>query len=233
MSVPTGLAPAAVGRRLAVLRDRIAHAGGDPDQVRIVAVTKGFGVEAARVALALGLMDLGENYAQELLAKAAALAGGSDQHGPRPRWHFIGRLQGNKVKALAPVVSLWQSVDRPSLVAELARRAPGAAVLVQVNVSGEPQKGGCAPADAPGLVAMLRDGGLDVRGLMAVGPTGPPAAARPGFAALADLADRLGLPERSMGMTADLEVAVSEGATMIRIGEALFGPRPAAAVARH
>ncbi|MBK9181227.1 MAG: YggS family pyridoxal phosphate enzyme [Acidimicrobiales bacterium] len=222
-----------MGRRLAVLRERIAGAGGDPERVRIVAVTKGFGVEAARVALALGLVDLGENYAQELLAKAAGLAAGVDQGGPRPRWHFIGRLQGNKVKGLAPFVALWQTVDRPSLVTELARRAPGSAVLVQVNVSGEPRKGGCAPDDAPGLVAALRDQGLAVRGLMAVGRTGPPELARPGFAALAALADRLGLPERSMGMSADLEAAVCEGATIIRVGEALFGPRPAAAVARH
>ena len=213
---------AGVARRLEALRARIEAAGGDPEAVRIVAVTKELPADAALAALAAGLRDVGENRAQELLAKHDAL-------GPRGGdaiWHFVGRLQTNKVRSLAPVVSFWHSVDRPSLVAELAHRAPGAAVLVQVNVSGETQKGGCPPADAAALVARARDAGLDVRGLMAVGPTGPPELARPGFRSLRGLADGLGLPERSMGMTDDLDVAVQEGATMIRVGRALFGSRP-------
>jgi uncharacterized pyridoxal phosphate-containing UPF0001 family protein len=99
-------------------------------------------------------------------------------------------------------------------------------VLVQVNVSGEPQKRGCSFEAAPGLAGGLRDLGLDVGGVMAVGPAGPPEGARAGFRRVAELADRLGLRERSMGMSGDLEVAVAEGATMVRLGTALFGPRP-------
>jgi hypothetical protein len=137
--------------------------------------------------------------------------------------HFIGRLQSNKVAMLAPLVDVWQSVDRPSLVEAIARRAPGARVFVQVNVSDEPQKGGCAPADAAGLVALARRAGLQVDGLMCVGRTGPPEDARPGFRALRQLADDVGVAHRSMGMTDDLEVAVQEGSTMIRVGTALFG----------
>ena len=114
--------------------------------------------------------------------------------------------------------------------AEIARRAPGAAVLAQVNISGEAQKGGCEPEDTPTFVAALRALGLDVRGLMGVGPQGPPEASRPGFAQLASLAHDLGLGELSMGMSEDLEVAVACGATYVRVGRSLFGARPPKAV---
>jgi uncharacterized pyridoxal phosphate-containing UPF0001 family protein len=97
---------------------------------------------------------------------------------------------------------------------------------VQVDVTGEPSKGGCPPADVPALVERAADAGLEPKGLMAVGPLGPPEEARPGFRALVGLADQLGLAERSIGMSGDLEVAVQEGATMVRVGTALFGPRP-------
>ena len=207
-----------VGERIAAVRQRIAAAGGDPGTIAIVAVTKGFGPEAPRAAVAAGLPDIGENYAQQLVAKAALV--------PRARWHFIGRVQRNKIKELAPIVHLWHSIDRIAVGVELARRRPGAGVLVQVNVSGEPQKGGCDWHDAGPLVNQLSDAGLNVRGLMAVGPQGPPEAARPGFRRLAALARSLELPHVSMGMTHDLEVAVQEGATIVRIGTALFGPRP-------
>ena len=209
------------------IRARIAGAGGDPEVVRLVAVTKGHPPEAARAAIEAGLTDLGESYPQELATKAEDLddlaAGGVPL-----RWHCIGRLQRNKVRQIASHVHLWQSIDRLSLAAEVARRAPGAAVLVQVNVSGAPQQGGCAPALAPSVVEGCGDLGLEVRGLMAIGTFGPPEAARAGFRALGELADRLGLPERSMGMSDDLEVAVAEGSTMVRVGSALFSPvRPA------
>lgn len=184
------------------------------DAVRLVAVTKGFGADAVAAAVAAGVPDVGESYAQELREKAPVEGA---------TWHFVGRLQTNKVRQVAGLVDLWQSVDRAELAEEIARRAPGAAVLVQVNVSGEAQKGGCAPADAPALVARCGALGLDVRGLMTVGH---PADPRPGFRLLAGLADDLGLPERSMGMSGDLEIAVEEGATMVRVGRALFGPRP-------
>ena len=208
----------AVAVRLAGVRGRIEAAGGDPARVRVVGVTKGFGRETVAAAAGAGLVDLGENYAQELLAKAPAA--------PTARWHFVGRVQRNKVAALAPVVHLWQSVDRPELAETIARHAPGGAVLVQVNVSGEPQKGGCRVEETDAVVQRSRALGLDVRGLMAVGPAGPPEAARPGFGWLAATARRLGLRELSMGMTDDLEVAVQEGATIVRIGRGLFGPRP-------
>jgi pyridoxal phosphate enzyme (YggS family) len=205
---------------LAAVRARIEAAGGDPDSIVVIAVTKGFDRSAVDAAVAAGLLDVGENYAQELVAKAAGAP-------EEIRWHSIGRLQRNKVRALAPHVALWQSVDRAELGAEIAKRAPGADVLAQVNVSGEPTKGGCPPDEVPALVRDLQADGLRVGGLMTVGATGPAEAARPGFVTLRDLADRLSLPIRSMGMTGDLEVAVQEGATMVRVGTALFGPRRA------
>ena len=227
---------AGLPERIADVRTRIERAGGDPDRVRLVAVTKGFGGDVVRAALAAGLTDLGESYVQELEAKASALVEATDpadgRDGPdghaasRPTWHFIGRLQRNKVRKAAPFVGLWQSVDRLSLGVEIARQAPGAAVLAQVNTTGEEQKGGCPPAMLPTLLDGLRDVGLDVRGLMTIGPLGDPEEARPAFRRLRELAGAHGLGELSMGMSGDLEVAVDEGATMVRVGGALFGPRP-------
>lgn len=214
--------PNEVEARVAAIRDRMTRAGGAG--VRLVAVTKAFSVDAVLAALAAGVDDIGENYAQELLGKVPALVD-HDVALHRVRWHFLGRLQRNKVRALAPHVHLWQSVDRSELGAEIAKRAPGAAVLVQVNLADEPQKGGCSWADLPVLVDDLRAMDLDVRGLMGVGPAGPAEAARPGFRRLVAAAEELGLEERSIGMTDDLEVAVEEGSTMVRVGRALFGPR--------
>ena len=206
----------AIAVRAERVRDRIARAGGR--DVQLVAVTKGFGPETAAAAVAAGLDDLGENYAQELAAKAGAA--------PRARWHFIGRLQRNKVNLVAPLVTTWHSVDRIALGRTIADRQPGGRVLVQVNTSGEVAKGGCDPAEAPGLVDALRRLDLDVVGLMTVGPLAEPEAARPGFRLLATMAGDLGLHELSMGMSGDLEVAVEEGATIVRVGTDLFGPRP-------
>jgi pyridoxal phosphate enzyme (YggS family) len=215
------IAASAIAARAAAIRERIAAAGGDPDAVVLVAVTKGFPPTLAVAAAEAGLMDLGENYAQELVPKVEAVA----QSGATPRWHFLGRLQRNKVRHLAAHVTLWQSVDRASLGAEIARRAPGASVLVQVNLSGEEQKGGCAREEAAPLVATLTEMGLAVEGLMGVAPAGDPEDARPGFRWLRAESDRLGLSVCSMGMSADLEVAVEEGTTMVRVGTGLFGPR--------
>ncbi|HET6775525.1 MAG TPA: YggS family pyridoxal phosphate-dependent enzyme [Acidimicrobiales bacterium] len=226
----------ALAARVAAVRARIAEAAPDPAAVRLVAVTKGFGLDVVRAALAAGLVDLGESYVQELVAKAVELerehADARDAAG-LPRWHAIGRLQRNKVRKAAPFVTLWHSVDRLSLGAEIARCAPGAAVLVQVNTSGEETKGGCPPVMAAGLVDGLVDLGLDVQGLMTIAPAGPPEVARPAFHAARELRDRLGLSELSMGMSGDLEVALSEGATLVRVGTGLFGPRPGRGAARH
>ncbi|HET6662936.1 MAG TPA: YggS family pyridoxal phosphate-dependent enzyme [Acidimicrobiales bacterium] len=211
--------------RVAAVRGRIARAGGDPEAIRLVAVTTGFDAGVVRSALDAGLDDIGESYVQELVRKATEL-GESGANGRGPRWHFVGRLQRNKVRKAAPYVSLWHSVDRLALGAEIARFAPGAAVLAQVNASREESKGGCEPSMAPALVDGLVDLGLDVRGLMTIAPAGPAETARPAFRAVRDLARRLGLGELSMGMSDDLEVAVQEGATMVRVGRDLFGPRP-------
>jgi PLP dependent protein len=157
--------------------------------------------------------------------------GGGD--GALPTWHFVGRLQRNKVRKAAPFVGLWHSVDRLSLGVEIARQAPGAAVFAQVNTTDEEQKGGCPPAMLPTLLDGLRDVGLDVRGLMTIGPAGDPEDARPAFRRLREMAGAHGLAELSMGMSSDLEVAVEEGATMVRVGGALFGPRPDRPGMRH
>jgi PLP dependent protein len=207
-----------VAAAVAAVRQRVEAAGGDPERVRVIAVTKGHGLDAVQEALDAGLSDLGESYAQELVGKAQQLE-------PDVRWHFIGGLQRNKVRLVAPFVHLWQSVDRLSLAAEIARRAPGAAVLVQVNVTGLEHQSGCPPGRVASVVEGCTDLGLDVRGLMAIGPQGPDDVVRAGFRQVRELADRLGLPERSMGMSGDLEAAVAEGSTMIRVGTALFGPR--------
>jgi PLP dependent protein len=235
-------APADGGRALAAridaVRDRITAAAPDPSAVRLVAVTKGFDTDTVRAALGAGLVDIGESYVQELVAKAVEIEGeiedGAAPPGrPAPRWHAIGRLQRNKVRKAAPFVTLWHSVDRLSLGAEIARQAPGATVLVQVNAAGEEQKGGCPPTMAPGLVAGLRDLDLDVRGVMTIAPQGPPEVARAAFRTARAVRDRLGLTELSMGMTSDLEVALAEGATLVRVGSGLFGPRPSTGGARH
>jgi pyridoxal phosphate enzyme (YggS family) len=218
-----------VAARAEEVRSHIAGAGGDPARVRVVAVTKGFGPEAVAAARQAGLHDLGENYAQELVSKAeaVAVAAPSAGLGPEPlRWHFLGTVQRNKVRRLAPLVALWHAVDRLDAGEAIARHAPGAAVLVEVSLTGEAHRGGCREDQVAALTAALGDLGLDVRGLMAIGPPGPPEAARAGFRRLAALAADLGLPELSMGMTDDLEIAVQEGATIVRVGRALFGPRP-------
>jgi len=215
-----------VPARLADVRRRIASCSIDPDGVRIVAVTKGFGASAVASALAAGLVDIGENYADELVEKAR-VAGSGRGDDPVPIWHFLGAVQRNKVARLAPVVTWWQGVSRIEEGRAIATRSPGSTVLAQIDLAGIPGRGGCPPDRVSDLVSALRDEELDVAGLMGVGPPGPPEAARVGFAGLSTLADALDLPVRSMGMTDDLEVAVSEGSTMVRLGRALFGDRPA------
>ena len=216
--------------RAAQIQVRIANCT-DRD-VKILCVSKGHDLAVKAAAFAAGFADLGENYAQELLAGAAVLGAeaavlGAEASGSvsSPRWHFIGGLQSNKVRSLAGIVSLWQSVDRLSLAREIAARAPGAQVLVQLDLAGISGRSGVAPSHAAELVRNCLDMGLDVRGLMGVGVPGPPEESRSGFRSLAALADELALPERSMGMSNDLEVAVSEGSTMVRVGSSLLGPR--------
>ncbi|MEM9201199.1 MAG: YggS family pyridoxal phosphate-dependent enzyme [Actinomycetota bacterium] len=208
--------PAQVATRAAAVRSRLDAAGGH--DVQIVAVTKTFDASAVDAAVAAGLTDVGENYAQEAAAKLVDIT-------TAPTVHFIGRLQRNKVRLLAPFVDIWQSVDRPELVREIAKRAPGAKIMVQVDISDEEAKGGVAPAETESLVEVASEAGLEVVGLMGVALLAEPAAARPGFATLRRLVDDLGLHHCSMGMTADLEIAVDEGTTMVRVGRDLFGER--------
>jgi PLP dependent protein len=211
-----------VAARVDAVRGRLAaaaaRAGRDPASVTLVAATKQVPPDRVAGAVRAGVVDVGENRAQELLAKVPAL------EALHPRWHFLGPLQRNKVKALAPWVTCWQSVDRVVLGEAIARHAPGARVLVEVNLAGEAQKAGCAPDDATALVDALRGLGLDVGGLMAVPPQGDDP--RRWFARLRALAAAAGVPELSMGMTDDFEIAVEEGATLVRVGRALFGERP-------
>ena len=211
-----------VGERLRALRARL------PPRVTLVAVSKTHPPEAVREAYAAGQRDFGENYAQEWRDKAAALADLPDLV-----WHFVGSLQTNKVKLLlgaAPPRAAWvHTVDREELARELSKRATargaGVKVLLEVNVAREPQKAGCAPEEVPRLAAAVGAlPGLELRGLMCIPPAeGDP---RPHFRALRALRDRLGLPDLSMGMTADWEAAVEEGATLVRVGTAIFGARP-------
>lgn len=202
---------------LADVRARIASVG-DPADVTVVAVTKTFGPEAIDAAIAAGCRDIGENYAQELLAKRDAASAAEV--------HFIGQLQTNKVRQIAGLVDVYETIDRPKLANEIAKRDPGATVLVQVDTTGESGKGGVPIGELDALVDHIATLDLDLAGLMTVGPTeGGPAAAAPGFRAVRAAVDRLGLVTCSMGMTADLEVAVAEGSTEVRVGTALFGPR--------
>ena len=219
--VPT---PEQVRARAAEVHQRIEAAGGRPGAVTLVAVTKAFPLDHVRVALEAGLLDLGENYAQELAAKAEELARAGE--GADCRWHFIGGLQRNKVKLLAGTVTLWHSIDRAALVDEVAKRSPGDRILIQVNTTDEEQKSGCAVVDTPALVERARAAGLVVEGLMTVGPTEPGADPRPAFVTLRETAARCEVEQLSMGMSGDFEIAVEEGATIVRVGTALFGARP-------
>lgn len=209
------------------IHDRIHSAGGEPEAVTIVAVTKEQSAVAVDAALALGLIELGENRADALIDRAASHAALD------ARWHYLGQVQRNKVRRVAPFVSLWQSVDRAEVGEAIARHAPGAELLVQVNLTDDPNRGGAALSAVPALVRDLAQDGLSVRGLMAVGPHGGPEAARTGFAAVVAQADALGLPIRSLGMSDDLEVAIACGSTMVRVGAALFGARPQSTRPRH
>ena len=230
----TGFSERGIAARLAAVRERIARAataaGRDPAGIRLVGVSKLQPVSAIQAALAAGLEDLGENFVQEALEKMDAL-------GPVPaRWHFIGALQSNKTAAVAARFDWVHGVDRLKLAERLARQRPAERpplnVCVQVHVGGEASKGGAEPAEVEALAhAIAALPGLRLRGLMAVPPPETdPARQRAWCRELAELYQRLragglGLDTLSMGMSDDLEAAVAEGATMVRIGTAIFGPR--------
>jgi PLP dependent protein len=229
-------AQALVATRLTAVRERVvdacAQAGRAPASVRIIGVTKTHPPALGRDAVAAGLLDLAESRVQELVAKQPCV--------PGARWHLVGRLQRNKVRDLVGRQVLVHSLDRRRLADALSRRAAEVGsiqrALVQVNVGDDPAKGGCHVDETLDLIAYARDlPHLAVEGLMTIPPMPAPAqdageAARGHFARLRELRDqaRSRFPEvvhLSMGMSADLEAAVAEGATMIRVGTALFGPR--------
>ncbi len=223
--------------RLDKVRDAIARAvarRGEGPPVHLLAVSKRHPLSAIEDVAALGVTDFGENYAQELRDKRA-------QRPDAPwRWHYIGALQRNKVK-LVVGCALVHSVDRPALLDALQTRAASKdyvqSVLVQVNVAGEPGKAGVAPGAVPELLDRFAElSHVRCRGLMLIPPAGSPEQTRPHFAALRRLAEQhariprphVELTELSMGMSADFEVAIEEGATLVRVGTAIFGPRPSA-----
>jgi pyridoxal phosphate enzyme (YggS family) len=213
-----------IAERLAEVRARVAAAcraaGRAVDEVTLVAVSKTVPPSLCAEAVAAGQALLGENYAQELRDKAPQVAGA--------RWHFIGPLQRNKVKYVVGTAELLHAVDRVPLVDEIAAQAQKLGLvqrcLVQVNVGAEPQKAGCAPAELPSLLAAFAERpSLRCEGLMCLPPVD--ADPVPHFRRLAALAREHRLSTLSMGMSADYERAIAEGATLIRVGTAIFGPR--------
>ncbi len=221
------------------VRERITAAAGragrDPATVTLIAVSKTFPVEMVRMVVAAGLRDLGENRVQEAVDKRAAfesatsdgaIASGS---APRPTWHLIGHLQTNKVKTALQTFDILQSIDSLRLAETVSRQAIAPVdVLLEVNVAGEATKFGVAPGDVPRTVEQVgRLEHVRLTGLMTVAPAvSDPDAVRAVFRTLRELRDAAGLTELSMGMSNDYEIAVEEGATMVRIGRAIFGERP-------
>ena len=224
-----------VAQRLEAVRERVAraaiHAGRDPETVTLIAVSKTHPASTVDDAVAAGAADLGENRVQEASGKKPGVRDA--------RWHLIGPLQRNKAKLALATFDVIHTIDRPEIAARLQflleQHWPDRVleVLLEVNVGDEPQKAGVAPAEARDLLETVRGHDrLDVRGLMAIPPFGlEPEASRPFFVELRELRDQLEretgrrLPDLSMGMSHDFEIAVAEGATMVRVGTAVFGPR--------
>ncbi len=201
-----------------------ARAGRQRSEIQLVAVTKKFPAAIIREGYQLGLRDFGENYVQEFEAKRTELA---DCAGAR--YHFIGHLQSNKTKIAAQIFDVIHTVDSAKIAKRLDAEARGAGldVLIEVKLSTEPAKAGAAPGDVPALVEAIRGcPHLRLLGLMTMPPWSDDAeTSRPYFARLRELAAANGLRQLSMGMSHDLEVAIEEGATIVRVGTALFGPR--------
>jgi len=221
-----------IAERLEIVRARIGaaayKAGRDASSIRLVLASKTQTAEAIRAAWDAGARDFGENYVQEAVAKRAELAGLADI-----RWHLIGHLQTNKAKLAAGAFALIHSIDSVRLVEALARAqlSPRVRTLVEVNLGAETSKSGVAPDGVAAILEAARDK-IEIGGLMTIPPPAPSAeGARPYFARLRELRDRLAmqsgyaLSELSMGMTDDFEVAIEEGATIVRIGRAVFGER--------
>ena len=217
----------AIVDNVAEVRRRIAEAcqraGRDPGDVTLIAVTKVFPADYVEQAIAAGITDVGENRVQEARDKKPLVQGGA-------RWHLIGHLQSNKAKDAVRLFDVIQTVDSVELAQKIARAAEAAGkrqeILLQVNIGNEEQKSGAERADVPALVKALRGiDAIDLRGLMAIPPLGTPEETRPYFRELRALRDDVGVEQLSMGMSEDFEVAIEEGATMVRVGRAIFGSR--------
>lgn len=212
-----------VSERLDEVREQIERLGRS--DVTVIAVTKGFDRSAIDCAQRLGLRDIGENYAQELLGKVDALE-------PDTRVHFMGRIQRNKVRKLVADVDVWHSIARPEILAEIAKRQDAssdegsAGLLIQVRPHDDESKDGIAPSQIEDMLDKAEQAGVDVAGLMTIGVLGDPVATRKAFEEVDRLAERYGLAERSMGMSADYRDALDAGSTMLRLGSVLFGQRP-------
>ncbi len=231
-----------ISEQLVDVREKITAAAGragrDPAEIRLIAVAKGQPVEKVMEAVQAGVTDIGENYAQEMLEHQEALRLASLAQ-DQLRWHFIGHLQRNKVKQIIGLVSLIHSVDSIDLAREIDRRAAALdkvqEILIEINLGSEDSKSGIDPEKAPELIRELSPmGHLTLKGLMALPPFLPdPEAVRPYFVRLRQIRDAINagnvyktpLTELSMGMTHDFEVAIEEGATIVRVGTGIFGER--------
>jgi pyridoxal phosphate enzyme (YggS family) len=209
-----------VAANLARVRERIASTGRDVQSVRVVAVTKTFSLAEVRTAYELGLRDIGENYADELCEKRRA-AEGLDLY-----WHYLGALQTNKIPRVVSCADIVSGVTRAREIDVIAKVSPGQRVDVQVDFTDLGQRNGAPPDEVASLVEHARAHSLVVRGLMVVAPRGEKET-REAFRRTRDLADELGLVERSMGMSDDIEIACELGSTEVRVGRALFGARVA------
>lgn len=212
MEVPDGV----LVERLERVRSDIAELARE--DVEIVAVTKGFDSSAVEAAKRLGLTAVGENYAQELVEKADRLSGLTV--------NFLGRIQRNKVRKVAELVDVWQSVVRPEILTEIAKRTSSARVLIQIQPDGDDSKDGVRPTELPSLLDLAQTLGVKVEGLMTIGVLGDSEATRACFEEVDALADEYELKVRSMGMSGDYRDALVAGSTMLRLGSVLFGPRP-------
>ncbi len=207
-----------VAANLTALRTRIDSTGRDPATIRIVAVTKTFGVEAVETALSLGLTSIGENYVDELCQKRSALGDGVGT------WHYLGSLQSNKIRRAVSCADVLCGVTRVKEIEKIASYQRTQRLYVQVDYTRAPGRNGVHPREVASLVLRGRTLGLDVAGLMTVAPPDV-AATRAAFRSMVEIADDLGLVERSMGMSDDLEAACELGTSELRIGRALFGAR--------
>lgn len=220
-------APATAEERYHAMTDRLAKAaktaGRSPSDVTLIAISKTYGVDAILPFMEAGHRHFGENRVQEAQEKWPALK----QQFPDMMLHLVGQLQSNKAEDAVVLFDVIHSLDRPSLVTALAKAQEKAGrrpeLFIQVNIGDEPQKGGCAITDLPALIAQARDAKLNVVGLMCIPPADVEAA--PYFALLRKIARTHGLEKLSMGMSDDFETAIQTGATHIRVGSALFGPR--------